>query len=119
NATSVVPGATTTYTITVGNTGPSDVAGVRVTDPVPPGLSGFTWTCSGNGGASCAAASGAGAVDTTVNLPAGSTATFLLTATVAPDIRGTVSNTATAQNPPGTGGTSTVSTTDTDPLAPH
>src|SRR5262249_8328557 len=67
NGTTATPGATTTYTITVVNTGPSDVTGVRVTDPVPADLSGFTWTCSGGGGASCAAASGTGALDTTVN----------------------------------------------------
>ena len=83
-----MPGNTTTYTITVGNTGPSDVTGVRVTDPVTPELSGFTWTCSGSGGASCAAGSGSGALDTTVNLPAGTSATFLLTATIAADARG-------------------------------
>src|SRR5262249_27780435 len=41
--TSVVPGRTTTYTITVGNTGPSDVSGVQVTDPQSAVLSGFTW----------------------------------------------------------------------------
>ena len=84
-ATSVVPGRTTTYTITVGNTGPSDVAGVQVTDPQSAVLSNFTWTCSGSGGASCAAASGTGALNTTVSLPAGTSATFLLTATVATD----------------------------------
>ena len=111
-----VPGNTTTYTITVGNTGPSSVAGVRVTDPVTPLLSGFTWTCSGSGGASCAAGSGSGALDTTVNLPAGTSATFLLTATIAADARGSVSNTATAANPPGVGGTSQVADTDTDQL---
>ncbi len=111
---SAVPGNTTTYTITVGNTGPSAVTGVRVTDPVTPELSGFIWTCSGSGGASCAAGSGSGALDTTVNLPVGTSATFLLTATIAADAREAVSNTATAANPPGVGGTSQVADTDTD-----
>ena len=92
------------------------MTGVRVTDPVTPQLSGFTWTCSGSGGASCAAGSGTGALDTTVNLPAGTSATFLLTATIAADARGAVSNTATAANPPGVGGTSQVADTDTDQL---
>src|SRR5262249_60459288 len=67
--TSVVPGRTTTYTITGGNTGPSDVGGGPVTDPQSAVLSGFTWTCSASGGASCAAASGAGSLTTTANLP--------------------------------------------------
>src|SRR5262249_17603937 len=117
-ATSVVPGRTTTYTITVGNTGPSDVAGVQVTDPQSPVLSGFTWTCSATGGASCAAASGAGALTTTVNLPAGTSATFLLTATVAAQARGEVTNTAQADSPAGVGGNSHVSGSDTDQLTP-
>jgi len=115
--TSVVPGRTTTYTITVGNTGPSDVAGVQVTDPQSPVLRNFTWTCSGSGGASCAAASGAGALSTTVNLPAGTSATFLLTATVAAEARGEVTNTAQADSPAGVGGNSHVTGSDTDQLA--
>jgi uncharacterized repeat protein (TIGR01451 family) len=117
-ATSVVPGRTTTYTITVGNTGPSDVAGVQVTDPQSAVLSNFTWTCSGNGDATCAAASGTGALNTMVNLPAGTSATFLLTATVAADARGQVTNTAQADSPEGVGGNSHVSGSDTDQLAP-
>src|SRR5262249_28467895 len=116
--TSVGPGRTTTYTITVGNTGPSDVAGVQVTDPQSAVLSNFTWTCSGTGGASCAAASGAGALSTTVNLPAGTSATFVLTATVAAEARGEVTNTAQADSPAGVGGNSHVSGSDTDQLTP-
>jgi uncharacterized repeat protein (TIGR01451 family) len=116
--TSVVPGRTTTYTITVSNTGPSDVAGVQVTDPQSAVLSGFTWTCRGSGGARCAAASGAGALNTTVNLPAGNSATFLLTATVAAAARGQVTNTAQADGPAGVGGNSHVTGSDTDQLTP-
>jgi large repetitive protein len=116
--TSVTPGRTTTYTITVGNTGPSDVSGVQVTDPQSAVLSNFTWTCSASGGASCAAASGTGALNTTVNLPAGTSATFLLTATVAAEARGEVTNTAQADSPAGVGGTSHVTASDTDQLAP-
>ncbi len=51
-----------------------------------------------------------------MNLPVGTSATFLLTATIAADARGSVSNTATAANPPGVGGTSQVADTDTDQL---
>src|SRR5262249_25587066 len=116
--TSVVPGQTTTYTITVSNTGPSNVAGVQVTDPESAVLSNFTWTCSGSGGSSCPAPSGIGALKTTGNLPAGTSATFLLTATVAATARGQVTNTAQADSPAGVGGNSHVSGSDTDQLSP-
>ena len=53
--TTIVPSTATTYTITVQNQGPSDVAGVQVTDPVPAALGSVTWTCSATGGGSCAA----------------------------------------------------------------
>ena len=79
---SVVAGTTTTYTITVRNTGPSAVPGVHVTDPLPAELTNATWTCSASGGGSCAVASGTGSIDTTVTLPVNAVATFLLTATV-------------------------------------
>src|SRR5262249_37463407 len=61
----LVPGTSTTYTITVANAGPSAVSGVQVSDAVPPALGGAAWTCSAAGGGSCAAASGTGSISTT------------------------------------------------------
>ena len=46
----VVPGSTTTYTITVTNAGPSNASGATVTDVFPAALTGVTWTCAGAGG---------------------------------------------------------------------
>ena len=49
-----VPGAGFTYTITVTNSGLSDVVNARVQDALPAAISGFGWTCTPNGaGASC------------------------------------------------------------------
>ena len=116
--TSVVPGTATTYTITVENLGPSNVAGVQVTDTVPAVLGNVTWTCSATVGGSCAAASGTGSIGTTVDLQVGAIATFMLTGTVAPGARGTLVNTVTTQVPAGTGDPSANSATDTDQLTP-
>ena len=52
----LVAGATTAYTVTVANGGPSDAGGAVLSDPVVPGLSCVTAaTCTASGGASCAA----------------------------------------------------------------
>jgi uncharacterized repeat protein (TIGR01451 family)/LPXTG-motif cell wall-anchored protein len=95
----VVPGTTTTYTVGVANRGPSTADGVSVVDPMPVGVSAATWTCTATSGASCGAASGSGNISTTVNLPAGASAQFVVTASIAPAAAGSVVNTATASVP--------------------
>ncbi len=54
---SYTPGSTVTYTIVVGNSGPSDVTGATVTDAVLalPQVAGASWTCAAAGGATCTA----------------------------------------------------------------
>src|SRR5262249_19549417 len=65
--TSVVPGNSTTYTITVGNAGPSAAVGVALADPLPPGVTAATWTFAGEtgGGSVSGPSSGSGALATT------------------------------------------------------
>ena len=102
NQTLAIPGAPLTYTITVQNAGPSDVAGAPVSDPFPPPLTDASWSCTATPGGSCGAPSGTGPIATTVDLPAGGAATFTATATVQPDATGTVTNTASVRAPEGT-----------------
>ncbi len=90
-----VPGVPLTYTIVVTNTSPSATAtGAAVSDALPPTLLGASWTCAASAGSSCAA-SGAGNISDSVNLLAGGTATYTLTASAAPGATGTIANTAT------------------------
>ncbi len=72
-------GSSTTYTIVVSHAGGSATSTVTVVDNVPAGASGCTWTCTASGGASCAAASGTGNINTTVTLPPTTSATFQFT----------------------------------------
>lgn len=79
-AATYTPGGTTTYTITVSNTGADAVAGATVNDALPAGaVLSAPWTCSAVSG-SCAAASGGTVGDTaisvTVDLDSGGTATI-------------------------------------------
>src|SRR6185295_12581270 len=98
-----VPGATLTYKIVVTNNGPSAVTNATVTDTVPAALTSFSWTCAASGAGSCnAPVSGSGNINTTVNLPSGTQATFTLTGTVPPATTGTLINSATVSAPPGT-----------------
>src|SRR4030095_8865066 len=55
-----VQGAQLTYTVTVSNVGPSDVANARVQDVLPAALAGFTWTCTPTAPASCGTPRGGG-----------------------------------------------------------
>jgi uncharacterized repeat protein (TIGR01451 family) len=93
------PGQVLTYTIVVANAGPNNVAGVTVTDTIPVGLTGATWTCVAGAGASCGAANGAGNISQSVNLNTGSSLTFTVTATVDATDPGSVRNEVTVAVP--------------------
>jgi uncharacterized repeat protein (TIGR01451 family) len=124
-ATSVVPGTSPTYTIVVSNTGPSAVTGASVSDPLPAGVTGATWTATGfTGGGSVsggAPTSGTGALATTVDLPVGATVTFTFTPTIDPGVTGSLANTATVTPPAGVTDpfAANNSVTDTDTLTPE
>ncbi len=94
------PGATSSYTITVTNAGPSAVAGVVIDDPLPTGVASVSWTCSAGAGSACAAATGTGAINTTVDLAAAGTVTFSVSLQAGTSA-GTLTNTVTATVPPG------------------
>jgi uncharacterized repeat protein (TIGR01451 family) len=114
--TTVLAGATITYTIVASNAGPSDAPGSTVADTLPAAITGATWTCVGAGGGTCTAA-GAGNISDVVNLPAGGSVTYTVAGTVAAGTTGTVSNTATVAAPAGvtdpTPGNNSATDTDT------
>jgi uncharacterized repeat protein (TIGR01451 family) len=122
-AMSVVPGTPDTYTIVVSNTGPSDVIGASVADPLPAGATGATWTmtASSGGGSVTGPSSGSGALATTVDLPANASVTFTFTVQIDPSATGTLANTATVSPPAGVTDTNTAnnSSTDSDNLTPQ
>jgi uncharacterized repeat protein (TIGR01451 family) len=89
------PGASLTYTITIGNAGPDAAAGVTVDDAFPAALSGIEWACVASGGASCPA-SGSGDIGESVTIPSGGSVVFTATGTVAAGATGPIENRATA-----------------------
>lgn len=103
----VTAGTTVNYTIVVSNNGPLGIAGVAVADTFPATLSNVTYTSSATGGAAGNTAAGSGNINDTVSLPIGSTITYAVSATVAANAIGTLTNTATVAPPAGI--------TDTDP----
>jgi len=88
------PGLTTQYTITATNNGPLGVVGATVVDALPGGIITAAWTCTSSGG-SCTDASGTGSINTTVDLPNGATATFILDMDIPLSFTGSLVNTAT------------------------
>lgn len=114
-----VPGLVVTYTIAATNLGPDPVTGATVSDPIPPNLTSASWTCAATAGSSCPP-SGTGSISASVNLLAGGSATFALTATVQPGATGSVTNTASISAPSGVtdpAGANNVAV-DTDTLTP-
>jgi uncharacterized repeat protein (TIGR01451 family) len=91
-------GSPITYTITVRNAGPDDANDATVSDPVPPGIGGFSGSCATGGGATCGWG-GSGDISDTVDLPVGGVVTYTVLGTVT--ISGTVVNTATVAVPAG------------------
>jgi uncharacterized repeat protein (TIGR01451 family) len=118
NQTVSVPGTAVTYTIVVSNAGPSDANNVTINDTFPAELQSPTWTCAGVNGATCPSG-GSGNINTLVSLPANSTLTFTVKATVALNATGLLTNTASVQAPPDVVNTNPVTrSTDVDTLTP-
>ncbi|MFZ5921654.1 MAG: SdrD B-like domain-containing protein [Chloroflexota bacterium] len=100
--TSAFPGDPVSYTITVTNNGPDDAPGATFSDTFSADLTGVTWTCSASAGSACGAASGSGDINTTLDLLAGGSATFQVSAQLSSNPAGSsFANTATADAPAG------------------
>ena len=80
--TNVVPGQVITYTIVASNNGSIDALNALVKDTFPSTLTNISWTSVASGGASANQLSGTGNINDTVNLIAGSSITYTVTATV-------------------------------------
>ena len=102
SAPTVAAGAPLTWTLVVTNAGPSTATNAPVADTFAPAFTGVIWTCTATAGSSCAAASGVGAIATTVTLVAGGRATFVATTLIASSAIGPQANTATVTAPAGT-----------------
>jgi uncharacterized repeat protein (TIGR01451 family) len=104
--TSAEAGQQVTYTIVVGNSGPSNAAEVSVADVLPDDFASATWTCTGAAGALCgvtADSNGAGDVDLDARIPVGGTLTIVIVATLDTQAPiGTLTNTATVTPVSGT-----------------
>ena len=111
----VVAGATTTYTITVTNAGPTTATNAVVTDVFSSALTGVSWNCAGTGGAVCGAAAGTGNINATVTVPVTGAATFTATGTVAP-AADTIETTARVVPPAGTSDPTLAIASDIDPI---
>ncbi len=91
----VAVNAAVTYVVTATNAGPATANGAVLTDPVPPGLAGVTWTCVAAGGANCPAANGIDSIGATLGaVPAGGVLTWTVRGT-APNAPTTLTNTVT------------------------
>jgi len=116
------PGGTTTYTIVIGNNGPLDVAGATIVHTLPAALTSTTWTCTAAGGASCPAASGAGAISGNVTLPVGSRLTYLVVARISATASGDLTTSVAITAPEGimdlVAANDSASDTDTPPATP-
>ncbi|MCB0595114.1 MAG: DUF11 domain-containing protein, partial [Phaeodactylibacter sp.] len=94
-----VPGLSVTYTITASNAGPSNVTGAGFNDILPSAITSATWTSFSSGGASGNTASGSGNINEVLNLPAGASVTYTVSANIAPSATGSLVNTATVTAP--------------------
>ncbi len=89
-------GDTANYTMTVTNNGPDNGTGVTLTDTVPSQIADVTWTCAGNGAATCGTANGSGnAINITGQVPTGASNNLTITVTGTAITSDTVTNTAT------------------------
>jgi len=113
--TNATAGGSVTYIITASNAGPSNVTGATVADTLPATITSASWTAVGTGGGT-ATASGSGNINDTVNLPAGGTVTYTVTASISAAATGSLSNTATVSSAVADPSPANNSATDTDTI---
>ncbi|MEY2580963.1 MAG: eukaryotic-like serine/threonine-protein kinase, partial [Ilumatobacteraceae bacterium] len=111
-------GSAVTYTIVASNAGPSSVSAAFVSDIMPSGLSGVTWTCSSSGSANCPS-NGNGNINAPIDLSAGGSVTFIVSGTVSMS-SGSLTNTVTISTPSGVNDPAQTnnSASDTDTVTP-
>ncbi|MFO7690718.1 MAG: DUF11 domain-containing protein [Cryobacterium sp.] len=97
----VLPGTTTTYTVTVSNAGPSDAPAAVVTDAAPADLTITSWTCAAAGGAACGAPSGGGPLADGPSLPAGGSVVYTVLGSVSASAAGVLRYTVSSSPGPG------------------
>ncbi len=111
STTDYTPGTTVSvsYTLLVGNDGPDGVIAATVKDTPPAGLTLGNWTCAvtvpGSGGVTTACPAGGSGMQLqngiAIDLAVGSVVTFTVSATIAAEARGTISNYAQIVAPAG------------------
>ncbi len=100
--TSVIPGQTVLYTITVTNSGPNDLVGGKVVDNFPASVVPGSWYCSAPGYDVCSTSPfGSGDLNETVTIAAGTSIYYQVNATVVASPANPIVNTATVTLPAG------------------
>lgn len=99
-----VAGGTLHYVIIVTNNGPADATGMTISDVRPPQISSWTWTCAGGTplAYNCTDdATNPATFTDTLDLPQLASLTYHVTAQVAPDVSGDLTNMVVASPPSG------------------
>ncbi|HEV7491958.1 MAG TPA: PKD domain-containing protein, partial [Rhodanobacteraceae bacterium] len=96
----VFPGDTLSYALVVTNHGTDTVPGETVASVLSPSLGSVAWTCAASTGASCQS-SGLGDVADSVDLPAGGSVTYTITAQVPANAAGQIESAANVTPAPG------------------
>jgi uncharacterized repeat protein (TIGR01451 family) len=117
---SEVPGTPVTYTITLGNAGPSTATSVVASDTFPAVLTGCSTTSVAAGGATGNDTGPAlgNISDGGITLPVGSSVTYTATCNIDPNATGSLANTATVSSATTDPVPGNNSSTDTDSLLP-
>jgi uncharacterized repeat protein (TIGR01451 family) len=96
----VQPGQSVRWTLTVSNTGINGLAGVLVTTALSSNLSQITWTCRATTGSQCTS-NGFGALNDSIDIASRGSVSYRILANVAPDAAGSVSVSVSAATPAG------------------
>ena len=88
-----VPGTQTTYSVVVRNLGDAAVTGATVTTTLAPAIAQSTWTAAYAGGGT-GSFSGAGNLNSQIDLPVGGSATFTIRSTIGAGATGSLVSTA-------------------------
>ena len=96
----VIAGMKITYTLTVGNLGPSAVSAAIVNDTVPASISGVSWTCLASAGSACNAGPVlSGTLNDSVNILVGGQLIYTVVGTLAAGASGQLQNVASVTAP--------------------